>query len=62
MEKNGSNLITAEDIAGQIGMSRVSVKRYLDYLVSTGKVIMEIEYGSVERPSYKYMWDKHKSE
>lgn len=46
--------ITAENLATELGMARVTVRRYLDYLVQKGKVHYEIQYGSVGRPSHFY--------
>ena len=47
-------VITQQDIVDTLGLSRVTVRRYLEYLVSTNEVAVEMEYGSVGRPSYTY--------
>jgi two-component system, CitB family, response regulator DctR len=46
--------ITADSLAAELGMARVTVRRYLDYLVQKGKVQFHIQYGSVGRPSHFY--------
>ncbi|MEN2768579.1 response regulator [Ornithinibacillus xuwenensis] len=46
--------ITAEEMGERIGASRTTARRYLEYLISTGKVIAELEYGIVGRPERKY--------
>jgi two-component system response regulator DctR len=46
--------ITAEDLATHLGMARVTVRRYLEYLVQSGKIKVKMEYGSVGRPSHFY--------
>lgn len=46
--------VTAESLATFLGMARVTVRRYLDYLGQTGKIQVEIQYGSVGRPSHFY--------
>lgn len=46
--------VTADRLASVLGMARVTVRRYLDYLVQRGKVQFEIQYGSVGRPSHYY--------
>ncbi len=46
--------ITAEILASYLGMSRVTVRRYLEYLVKSGKIQVQIQYGSVGRPSHFY--------
>ncbi|WP_042146894.1 response regulator [Paucisalibacillus sp. EB02] len=46
--------ITAEEMGMQIGVSRTTARRYLEYLISTGEVGAELEYGIVGRPERKY--------
>lgn len=45
---------TAEEIADSTGVARVTARRYLEYLVSTGEVETALEYGTVGRPLKKY--------
>lgn len=45
---------TSEEIAQKIGVSRITARRYLDYLEKEQKLIVEMEYGSVGRPKNKY--------
>ncbi|MGY4690633.1 response regulator [Salibacterium sp. K-3] len=53
MQKQDSGW-TAEDMGHQIGASRTTARRYLEYLVSIEKVGIEQEYGMVGRPERKY--------
>ncbi|MFS0674039.1 response regulator [Ornithinibacillus sp. 179-J 7C1 HS] len=46
--------ITAEEMGSRIGVSRTTARRYLEYLISTGEVMAELEYGIVGRPERKY--------
>ncbi|KAF0995252.1 response regulator [Geobacillus sp. TFV-3] len=46
--------ITAEEVGRQIGTSRTTARRYLEYLVSIGQVTADIAYGSVGRPERIY--------
>jgi two-component system CitB family response regulator len=46
--------ITAEEVGRQIGTSRTTARRYLEYLVSVGQVTADIAYGSVGRPERVY--------
>ncbi|ARK31822.1 response regulator [Halalkalibacter krulwichiae] len=46
--------ITAEQLATLLGMARVTVRRYLEHLEQTGKIHVQIKYGSVGRPSHHY--------
>jgi response regulator of citrate/malate metabolism len=49
---------TAEEIAKEIGVSRITARRYLDYLEREGKLEIEFEYGKVGRPQNKYKLKK----
>lgn len=48
------NSMTAEEVGIEMGASRTTARRYLEYLVSKGKVNAELEYGIVGRPERKY--------
>lgn len=50
--KNSS--FTSEQIAKNIGVSRITARRYLDYLEKEQKLVVEMEYGKVGRPKNKY--------
>jgi len=45
---------SAEDVAEIIGASRSTARRYLEYMVSVGKIYPDVVYGSVGRPERKY--------
>ena len=42
------------ELSRQLGLSKVTVRRYMEYLVSINEVLLKIEYGSVGRPTYTY--------
>lgn len=46
--------LSAEEVAEGVGLARVTARRYLDYLEKSGKVILELQYGSVGRPVNRY--------
>jgi two-component system, CitB family, response regulator DctR len=46
--------ISSEDAASVLGVSRVTARRYLEYLVSAGKAVVEPEYRELGRPINKY--------
>ena len=56
MRHKEGGLVTAGDIADRIQVSAVTIRRYLEYLVSIGEVKLEIEYGSIGRPSHLYRY------
>ncbi|MEO4054328.1 response regulator [Solibacillus sp. CAU 1738] len=46
--------ITSEHLAQNVGMARVTVRKYLDFLASKGKVHIDLKYGTVGRPTKYY--------
>jgi CitB family two-component system response regulator MalR len=48
------NLFSTEEMAQQIGISRVSMRKYLEFLRQIGTLSLELIYGTVGRPVYKY--------
>lgn len=51
--KEGAAL-SAEEVAEGVGLARVTARRYLDFLEKSGRVILELQYGSVGRPVNRY--------
>ncbi len=49
-----SAVITQQELVEKLGLSRVTVRRYMEYLSSTGEVAVQMVYGAVGRPSYTY--------
>lgn len=45
---------TTEELANCLGISRVSMRKYLQFLGEVGVVEYEITYGSIGRPVYKH--------
>lgn len=54
IEKINNSYITAEELAEIVGIARVTVRKYLDYMDSEGKLVKIIEYGKIGRPQHKY--------
>ena len=52
--RDASVPLNAEEVGKQINASRTTARRYLEYLVSSGKLVAEVSYGSVGRPERKY--------
>lgn len=50
--------ISAAGMALRLGLSRVSARRYLEYLVVHGLVRLTPRYGAAGRPENRYLW-KH---
>ncbi|HEY3260360.1 MAG TPA: response regulator [Pseudonocardiaceae bacterium] len=48
--------LSASEAAEQAGLSRVSTRRYLEWLVSTGQAQLQMRYGTAGRPEHRYRW------
>ena len=48
--------LTASDVAGRCGLSRVTARRYLEHLATQGLVTLSMRYGSTGRPEHRYRW------
>lgn len=45
---------TAEEISEKSCVARVTVRKYLEFMIKEGKVEKQVEYGKIGRPQYKY--------
>ncbi|HYG59360.1 MAG TPA: response regulator [Symbiobacteriaceae bacterium] len=52
---NQDRPLSASEVADGIGLARVTVRRYLDYLVQQRRLTVEQHYVGVGRPVYRYM-------
>lgn len=52
-QMNGKSF-TSQQIAKLVGVSRITARRYLDYLEKENKLEIEMEYGKIGRPRNKY--------
>ena len=48
--------LTASDVAGRCGLSRVTARRYLEHLAVEGIVTLSMRYGGTGRPEHLYAW------
>ncbi|MCD6527547.1 MAG: response regulator [Desulfuromonas sp.] len=49
-----NNGLSAEEVGAEIGASRSTARRYLEYMVSTSELSADVVYGNVGRPERKY--------
>ncbi|MDC7241743.1 MAG: response regulator, partial [Spirochaetales bacterium] len=56
--RNWSEPFTAEQMAEKLGMARVTIRRYLDFMVREGKLEVDLEYGKIGRPQHFYRYRK----
>lgn len=50
---------TAQELADVTSLARVTVRRYLEYMVEQGVVEEELNYGKIGRPNKYYVWKEH---
>ncbi|MCG8539514.1 MAG: response regulator [Clostridia bacterium] len=56
MKDNSNKYLSSEMVAEEMALSKVTVRRYLEYMEEIGQVKLEVEYGSVGRPLYLYKY------
>lgn len=47
---------SAQEVGDRVGVSRVSARRYLEHLVTEGRVRVAPRYGGTGRPENRYIW------
>jgi response regulator of citrate/malate metabolism len=58
MKKNPSKWMTGDEIAERIGLTGVTVRRYLNHLTEKGILLSEIDYETGGRPCMRYRVSK----
>ncbi|MFE7430015.1 response regulator [Streptomyces sp. NPDC014735] len=51
-----SDGVTAAATGTELGISRITARRYLEHLVTTGRAVRKPQYGQVGRPELHYRW------
>lgn len=51
-----TSALSATEITDELGMSRVTARRYLEYLADSGSVLRSPRYGTPGRPENEYRW------
>ncbi|MBB2991134.1 response regulator of citrate/malate metabolism [Mycolicibacterium iranicum] len=54
--RDSSDGVTADEVAKQVGVSRVTAWRYLERLADEGTVRRHTDYGKAGRPKTRYQW------
>jgi response regulator of citrate/malate metabolism len=54
LQASALETVSALDVAVGTGISRGTARRYLEYLESQGKAVLELRYGSAGRPEHRY--------
>ena len=58
IKNNGGETFTAEGIAEDLGLARVTVRRYLEQMTKERNLTLVQEYGKVGRPTHYYKYYK----
>lgn len=56
--RSSSAAVSASEAAARLGMSRVSVRRYLEHLTDSGIITRSARYGARGRPETEYRWTR----
>lgn len=54
LEEHKGTLTSSNEIASEVNLSRITVRRYMNYLVENREIISQIDYSTGGRPSIKY--------
>ena len=54
--RDSSHGMTADEVAKEVGVSRVTAWRYLERLADDGTVTRSVDYGGTGRPKTRYQW------
>jgi response regulator of citrate/malate metabolism len=54
--------LSATECAQQVGLARVSARRYLEHLVAAGLAEVSLRYGVAGRPERRYRWTGPRAE
>jgi response regulator of citrate/malate metabolism len=52
--REAGQALTASEVAGRCGLSRVTARRYLEHLVVEGELTLSMRYGGTGRPEHLY--------
>jgi len=56
--KRQAGAVSASEVMEALGMSRVTARRYLEYLADAGTVARTARYGAPGRPENEYRWSR----
>lgn len=54
LEQNRGTFLSSNEIASKVNLSRITVRRYMNYLVEHREITSQIDYSTGGRPSVKY--------
>ena len=51
---------TSEQVAEQVGLSRITIRRYVSYMADAGEIVSSIDYQTGGRPAVRYSCTKNR--
>lgn len=54
LSEHPDQYLSSNEIAGHVGLSRITVRRYMNYLLENHEIISQVDYSTGGRPSIKY--------
>lgn len=58
LKENRSSMFTSEEVAEQVHLSRITVRRYMNFLMETNEITSTIDYQTGGRPAIKYCYGR----
>ncbi len=58
MKKHPADALTSEMVAEEVHLSRVTVRRYMNYLLDKKQIVSDIDYATGGRPSIIYRYNR----
>ena len=54
LENDRQTFLSSEEISRKVGLSRITVRRYMNYLLEAGVIVSQVDYATGGRPSIRY--------
>ena len=58
LTSHSEEYLSSEEISKSVGLSRITVRRYLNYLLENGEIVSIVDYATGGRPSLRYRVSK----
>lgn len=59
LQNRPGEFFSSEQIAEQVCLSRITIRRYVNYMLEMGEIISSVDYQTGGRPSIKYTCSCH---
>ncbi len=58
LHQHAGGMYTSEQLAEKVGLSRITIRRYVNHMVKVGELSSTVDYQTGGRPSIKYYYQK----